>query len=305
MKEMTNAFRSLKTINVEGEFAAATICIDSSGQHVATAGTNGALKMTLRKEGADHESVMFETLHVKGTIPRLAFAPARLHPCMVASAGSDGLVSIIAVSSKSPPTAVAYQLKQDGPISAVAFSENGVLGFRSDNAIHLYQCDSTIELLISDQPAEWLKVAQIQVDDGDGLSFAPGGLLFVASGCIVQCLKGQWQWVLLAKFNGPFDRSSDSDSGNDNDEQYSKIRCVHWGSSGFIVVARENSFVEIWRLTRGKLGRIWQVKTDFPMSEIEWNRAGNAIAGIDTHGTSYFIGRTFENNELKWECQKC
>lgn len=294
----------LQPITSQSSSPIVAICTDSCGEYIATADTDSVLLLTPGRDSTQLESVSFKTVHPKSAIQNIAFAPARLHPRMVATAGSDGLVSIITISPQIHPVATSYQLEHEAPVSDVSFSDEGLLATRCNNVVHIYEYTSVLDIPTEDHPGEWDVMARVPVHDGAGLSFAPRGKFLVAGGCIMRCVHRRWHWEVSKRFNGPYDDIDEMGNKWIN-ESFSKIRCVDWSNTGFIAIGRDNSCVEIWQLIRGELKRLAELKTKDNVSQIEWDKAGNVLAGIDTQGITYIISKKCEEEELRWVVQKC
>lgn len=264
-----------------------------------TADEDSIVSILHRKDSDNHDPLSYKTIHTKNAIQKLAFAPPRLHPCMIATAGSDGSASIITLSQDTYPAAASYRIEFEGPLTAVSFSEQGLLAVRCLCFVYVFQHYDK-GALFGDVTGHWSAVARVRVDDDKGLCFAPGGAYMVAGGCILKHVIRPWQWEVVKRLDGPYDKTETS--VNDN---YSKICCTDWGSTGFIAIGRENCVVEIWCLKRGKLSRWTELKTDNAVCQIEWDKAGTMLAGIDAQGTTYLIRRQRGRNGDDWDCKKC
>lgn len=268
-------------------------CVDDSGERLACAHTNGTVTFWRPKSLTEWEkTACFETPHKENSIAHVCFASPRIHHCLIATAGTDGIIVLLALSSDVHPQAIYTILKSRGaaPISSVSFSDSGILAARCGNTVNMYECDSVDGRGIDADACKWRHIADVKVDDnGDGVSFAPGTMFFVSGTCIVGREQG-CHWAVFTSF--------------DNDKNLQRVSsnvcCVHWGSAGFIAIATGDNHVQIWQLKRGELIRLADMSVEHTMKTIHWDRTGTILAGIDKEGFTSTFGRKYHDGKWQW-----
>lgn len=287
-----------RTNSEESNSQVIATCVDESGERLVCAHANGNLTIWRPKNSTGWEqTICFETAHAENSISQITFAPSRIHPCMVATAGRDGIIVLVALSSYvdgDAGQAIHTILQSRGvqPITAVSFSETGMLAARCGKEVIIYECDSADGRGIDVDACKWHHISDVQVDDqGDGVSFAPGGAFFVSGSCIVRRVQGEWHWEVMTTFET--DEIQMFDSKN--------VCCVHWGSAGFIGTATDDNQVQIWQLKRGKLIRLFEIQVEHKMRSLQWDRAGTMLAGMDVQGFTSTFGRKYSNGQWQWE----
>lgn len=293
--------KTLYPISLEVPAPIVAICTDPCGEYNATADTESTLSVCFVKNSDGLDPVSYETIHAKKAIQNMVFAPPDVHPFKLAIAGSDNAVSIITISPPTYPKAFSYCIEHEAPATAVAFSDEGMLAVRCLKYVYIYEFYEETEDPLCENAGKWRVQARVTVNVDRGLSFRPTGKYLVAGSCILKRLQYFPQrWELITRLDGPYDNVEGSEN-----KDYSKVCCVDWGSFGFIAIGRENSVVEIWFLKGGKPLRLSELRTDNVVCQLQWDRVGFKLAGIDAQGTTYLIFRKYEDDGMIWVCQKC
>lgn len=230
------------------------------------------------------ELASYSTVYPPDAIQAVAFAPTSLHPAMVACAGDNGSLVLVSHSSRLSTRTVQTVLNIGPPLSAVAFSDTGVLAALSDdNVVHIFESSDAEVAMAHHASFAWRSVSMIYVDNPCGLSFAPGGSLFVTGETVIGNLHGESQWDEVAMFQGP-----------------SKVCSIHWARSGFVALARENADLEIWRLKQGKSMLVQRITMKQVMKEVQWDRVGSTLAAVDGGGSIWTFARELQDGQWKW-----
>lgn len=282
-----------RAVSKESNSQVVATCVDDGGQCLVAGHSNGNVSVWVLDGLTEwRQKTCYETPHRPNAIQQITFARSTIHPCMVATAGKDGRVIVLAISSYLDEHAACTILYHPAPVTAVSFSDEGVLAARCEDGISLYECDSAQGRGIDVNSFEWRNIACVDVEGGKGVSFAPGGKFLVAGDCLVQSMLGRWHWEIM-------NRLRDSRTMVTNDT-FSSVKCLHWGSSGFISLARDNGRVEIWQLKQGTLDILFETSLTEPLDCIEWDRSGMVCGGIDGKGKTSRFKRIFEGEKWKW-----
>lgn len=282
-----------RAVSKESNSQVVATCVDDGGQCLVAGHSNGNVTVW-HLEGLTEwqQKTCYETPHRANAIQQITFARSNIHPCMVATAGIDGRVIVLAISSHMDEHAFCAVLHHTAPVTAVSFSDEGILAIRCGDTICLYECDATHGRGIDVDSFEWRNITRVDVEGGKGVSFAPGGKFLVAGDCVVQRMLGRWNWEVIKRLREPH--------GMDTDDASLLVKCLHWGSSGFISLGRENGKVEIWQLKQGALKMLFEISLREPLECVQWDRAGMVCGGIDANGRTSRFKRIFEGGTWKW-----
>lgn len=253
-----------------------------SGQRVATVQDDDTLTIWRVARGDEWDvEAHFKTRHKQGTVRVVTFAPERLSPAIVVTAGADGLAVVYRLFEEScdgdsDDLVVAREttiLDSSQALTDLAFAEDGTLATVGDeHVLRLYQT--------TDNGERWGLIAAVDVGIGSeragGVSFAPGGEYCVACGDVVVQGAAEWMWEVCASI--PEADPQGREKGREN-----AVICADWASSGYIGVGRLDGAVEIWQLEEGELSRVSRMMVPEEMEstkvvKIEWNCAGGILA---------------------------
>lgn len=245
---------------------------DSAGVRLATAQSDGTISLW-RTSGNDEWSVyaQFLTRHSPQSLRAICFAPDRLHPDLLATAGSDGVAVLYKLQTTGEETSATETVLRDaaGALTDVAFADNGLLAtLGEERVLRLYETP--------DNGERWGLIAAVDVGrdvpDATGVAFAPGAAFCVACGDVVARRNVQWEWEVYARIG------EEEMGGVEN-----AVVCADWAASGFIGVGRADGAVEVWQMREGVLSRVARMgveedATQAKAVKIEWDRAGGVLA---------------------------
>lgn len=198
--------------------------------------------------------------------------------------GSDGIAVVYKVCEETEADiGVEETIIRDARLGLTdaAFTEEGVLATTGEEGVvRIYQ--------IGKRDAMWGLLAQVDVEESGGVSFAPGGKYIVAGGVVVMRGVTDWEWQICGRVEGVGEGD--------------KILCVDWGRSGWIGIGKEGGGVEVWHLKEGSMKRVAKMDGEGGrVTKLEWDRAGGVLASAHQDGKLRSWARLPGETVGKWK----